>query len=351
MPLSCFSSLISFSSLTAFSTSSVGPLTVTTSDPELGSGNLIFTPPHSFMMDWISLPPEPIMVLWILDGIFTSLLVMLAISFWIFWIPVTALLTFAFLPVMVIMSLSDPESGRSILVSVSSLILRILAPPLPMMNLWNCLKIGTLTWKLLSCISLTILLKYLVHSSTSFLGPLSLTISLLTPRSGKLIWTLAKSFLIFSMFSPLGPISCLWNLFSMIRSFSFSFSIFSVMSISSFLAFSTPALLPSILMRVMPDSESGMLIVTSVSDLILLIVLPPLPIMCLWCLASILISAKLVPAISSDAWRSSSTRAFSPSSGGPSILIVLSSLNPMWTFCRSWLIFWMPAPFLPIMYL
>merc|ERR1712012_120216 len=260
MPLSCFSSLISFSSLTAFSTSSMGPLTVTTSDPELGSGNLILTPPHSFMMDWISLPPEPIMV---------------------FWISETALFTLAFLPVIVIMSLSDPESGRSILVSVSSLILRILAPPLPMMNLWNCLKIGTLTWKLLSCISLTILLKYLVHSSTSFLGPLSLTISLLTPRSGKLIWTLAKSFLIFSMFSPFGPISCLWNLFSMIKSFSFSFSIFSVMSINSFLAFSTPALLPSIRMTVTPESVSGILIVTSVSDLILLMVLPPLPIMCL----------------------------------------------------------------------
>merc|ERR1719323_859208 len=126
MPLSCFSSLISFNSLTAFSTSSVGPLTVTTSDPELGSGNLIFPPPHSFMMDWISLPPEPIMVLWILAGILTSLLMMLAISFWIFWISETALFTLAFLP---------------------------------MMNLWNCLKMGTLTWKLLSCISLTILLK------------------------------------------------------------------------------------------------------------------------------------------------------------------------------------------------
>merc|ERR1719232_1499216 len=301
MPLSCFSSLISFSSLTAFSTSSVGPLTVTTSDPELGSGNLIFTPPHSFMMDWISLPPEPIMVLWILAGILTSLLMMLAISFWIFWISETALFTLAFLPVMVIMSLSDPESGRSILVSVSSLILLMLAPPLPMMNLWNCLKIGTLTWKLLSCISLTILLKYLLQSSTSFLGPLSFTISLLTPRSGKLIWTLAKSFLIFSIFSPLGPISCLWNLFSMIKSFSFSFSIFSVMSINSFLAFSTPALFPSIRMMVTPESESGMLMVTSVSDLILLMVLPPFPMMCLWYLASTFTSANAIVLIKTPA--------------------------------------------------
>merc|ERR1719225_341545 len=215
-------------------------------------------------MDWISLPPAPIIVLWILAGILTSLLTMLA-----------------FLPVMVIMSESDPESGRSTLVSVSSRILRMLAPPFPMMYLWNCLKIGTLTWKLLSAISLTTLVKYFPHSSTSFLGPLILTMSLLTPRSGKLIWTLAKSLRIFSMFSPLGPISCLWNLFSMMRSFSFSFSIFWVISINSFFAFSTPALLPSILIRVTPESESGMLMVTSVSDLILLMVLPPLPMMCL----------------------------------------------------------------------
>merc|ERR1719346_457281 len=93
MPLNCFSSLISLRSLTAFSTSSVGPLTVTTSDPELGSGNLMATPPQSFMIDWISFPPAPIMVLWILAGILTSWLVMLAISFWIFWISATALLT------------------------------------------------------------------------------------------------------------------------------------------------------------------------------------------------------------------------------------------------------------------
>ena len=82
---------------------------------------LQLTPPHSFMMDWMSLPPAPIMVLWILAGIFTSWLVMFAISFWIFWISATALFTLGFFPVMVIMSLSEPESGRSIFVSVSSL--------------------------------------------------------------------------------------------------------------------------------------------------------------------------------------------------------------------------------------
>merc|ERR1719464_2121850 len=84
-------------------------------------------------MDWISLPPAPIIVLWILAGILISLEVMLAISFWIFWISLTALVTLGFLPVMAIMS-------------VSSRILLMLTPPLPMMNLWNCLKIGTLTW-------------------------------------------------------------------------------------------------------------------------------------------------------------------------------------------------------------
>merc|ERR1719211_1001052 len=97
-------------------------------------------------MDWISLPPAPIIVLWILAGILISLEVMLAISFWIFWISFTALVTLGFFPVMAIMSLSEPLSDRSILVSVSSRILLMLAPPLPMMNLWNCLKMGTLTW-------------------------------------------------------------------------------------------------------------------------------------------------------------------------------------------------------------
>merc|ERR1719228_3087582 len=87
------------------------------------------------MMLWISLPPAPITVLWILAGIMISLATMLAISLWICWIASTAFTTFSFLPVMVIMSLSVEESGRSMRVSVSSLILLMLAPPLPMTNL------------------------------------------------------------------------------------------------------------------------------------------------------------------------------------------------------------------------
>merc|ERR1719422_1828915 len=218
----------------------------------------------SLMMLWISLPPAPITVLWILAGIMISLATMLAISLWICWIASTAFTTFSFLPVMVIMSLSVVESGRSMRVSVSSLIRLMLAPPLP----------------------ITSLLKCLAHLSTSSLGPRSFTMSLLLPRSGKLICTAVNSLRIFSISPPLAPINCLWNLFSTIRSFSFSFSIFSTIDANSALAFSTPALLPSILMTVAPLSVSGMLMVTSASDLILLIVEPPLPMMCLWYLAS-----------------------------------------------------------------
>merc|ERR1719273_1548971 len=56
-PDSCFSSASSLRSFTAFSTSSEGPRMVTLSEPEPGVGNLMATPPHSLMMDWMSLPP------------------------------------------------------------------------------------------------------------------------------------------------------------------------------------------------------------------------------------------------------------------------------------------------------
>merc|ERR1719339_935228 len=255
-----------------------------------------------------------------------SLVTMFAISFWICWIASTAFTTFSFLPVMAIMSLSVEESGRSMRVSVSSLILLMLAPPL-------------------SRSSLVILLKCLAHLSTSSLGPRSFTMSLLLPRSGKLIWTAVNSLRIFSISPPFAPINCLWNLFSTIKSFSFSFSILSTIEANSALAFSTPALLPSILMTVAPLSVSGMLMVTSASDLILLMVEPPLPMMCLWYFASTLTSAKAVSFTSFATWSSRSSLAFSTSSGGP------STLKAMCTLGRSCEMRWMPAPFLPMIYL
>ena len=68
------------------------------------------------------------------------------------------------------------------------------------------------------------------------------------------------------------------------------------------MAFSTPALLPSILMTVVPESVSGMMMITSVSDLILLMVEPPLPMMCLWYLASTLTSALAVSFTRTETW-------------------------------------------------
>ncbi len=73
-------------------------------------------------------------------------LTMLAICDWISWILSAAFFTLASRPVIVIISLSEPLSGRSIFVSVSSRIFLMLAPPLPMTNLWNCLKMGSLIW-------------------------------------------------------------------------------------------------------------------------------------------------------------------------------------------------------------
>merc|ERR1719300_1692427 len=104
------------------------------------AGILMWTPPQSSMIDWMILPPAPMMVLWILAGILTSMLTTLAFSAWIFWISSLAFSTSAFLPVMVIMSESEPLSGRSILVFVSCLIWLMVAPDFPMINLWNCLK-------------------------------------------------------------------------------------------------------------------------------------------------------------------------------------------------------------------
>merc|ERR1719234_1514868 len=227
----------------------------------------------------------------------------------------------------------------------------MLAPPFPITNLWNCLKMGTFVWKPLSRSSLVILRKCLAHLSTSSLGPRSLTMSLLLPRSGKLIWTAVNSLRIFSISPPLAPINCLWNLFSTIKSFSFSFSILSTIEASSALAFSTPLSVSGMLMTVAPLSVSGMLMVTSASDLILLIVEPPLPMMCLWYFASTFTSAKAVSLTSLDTWSSRSSLAFSTSSGGPSTLMVPSSWNTMCTLGKSWEMRWMPAPFLPMMYL
>lgn len=93
----------------------------------------------------------------------------------------------------------------------------MLAPPLPMMFLWNCLKMGTESEKLFSicrekkgeAVKLTIMVcetemmkeavgrtrsamifwRNLAHFSTSFLGPLSWTMSLFCDGSGKLIMT------------------------------------------------------------------------------------------------------------------------------------------------------------------
>ena len=97
-----------------------GPRTVTLSEPEPLSGNLIATPPHSAMMLWISFPPAPMTVLWNLAGIRISLVTMLAIT-----------LNISMLPAMVTMLLSLPESASSILVSFLSLILLMFAPPFP----------------------------------------------------------------------------------------------------------------------------------------------------------------------------------------------------------------------------
>ena len=55
---------------------------------------------------------------------------------------------FFFFPVIIMVSLAVELLGRSILELVSSLILSMLTPPLPMIFLWNCLKMGILTWKL-----------------------------------------------------------------------------------------------------------------------------------------------------------------------------------------------------------
>merc|ERR1719188_215803 len=142
---SCFSLASSASIFLAFSTSSLGPRTVTLSDLDSGGGNLMETPPQSSMTDWMSFPPEPIIVLWILAGMVTSAVTTLAISSCIFWILLTALSTFSFFPVTVIMSDSEPLSGSSIFVSVSERICLMEAPLFPMMNLWNCLKMGTFT--------------------------------------------------------------------------------------------------------------------------------------------------------------------------------------------------------------
>ena len=93
---------------------------------------------------------------------------------------------FSFFPVIIMVSLAVELLGRSILELVSSLILSMLTPPLPMIFLWNCLKMGILTWKLDLRRSLDILFRCLKLLSTSSEGPQSFTISDLTPRLGKL---------------------------------------------------------------------------------------------------------------------------------------------------------------------
>ncbi len=85
-----------------------------------------------------------VMVMWVCTRM------TLTSSFCIASILFLACSTFAFLPVMVITSLSLFSLGRSILVSVSSRIFRMLAPPLPMMFLWNSLKMWTSAQKLLA---------------------------------------------------------------------------------------------------------------------------------------------------------------------------------------------------------
>ena len=156
---------------------------ITLSDPELASGNLMWTPPQSSIIDWINLPPAPMIVLCIFAGMMRSqltwrlkeklfstllniclphlvmwfgalirylyssqmvfyILTTSACSDWICCIFFWAFKTSSFLPVKSITSESEPLAGRSTLALVSWRICLIVAPPLPMINLWNCLKMG-----------------------------------------------------------------------------------------------------------------------------------------------------------------------------------------------------------------
>ena len=69
--------------------------------------------------------------------------------------------TFSFLPVMAIMSLSLFSLGSSIFVSVSSRILRRVAPPLPITLPWNFLKTRTSSrWLEAACVCVCCVLKF-----------------------------------------------------------------------------------------------------------------------------------------------------------------------------------------------
>uniref|UniRef100_A0A2M4D8P8 Putative secreted protein n=1 Tax=Anopheles darlingi TaxID=43151 RepID=A0A2M4D8P8_ANODA len=143
--------------------------------------------------------------MWCLAGITISSVTMLAISFCIFWMRSRASLTFSFLPVITITSFESPSAGRSILVCVSSRIFLMFAPPLPMMYLWNCLKIGTSIINELFCSSFTYCAKYLWHRSTSSFGPRIFTISDLSFGPGNTICTWLCFSRISRIDSPLAP--------------------------------------------------------------------------------------------------------------------------------------------------
>lgn len=81
--------------------------------------------------------------------------------------------------------------------------------------------------------------------------------------------------LISRIFSPFVPMKFLWNLCSMMISFSRSFSSLVTMSVSSALALATPSGVPSI--RMVEERSSGILIVTPVSSFRRLTLEPPFP--------------------------------------------------------------------------
>eukprot|EP01137_Pigoraptor_chileana_P026277 Opistho-2@97004 len=144
-PLSAFSVASSRSCCLAFSTSSLGPRMETLSDLAPSLGKRIWTPPHSSMIARTRRPLRPIMVLWNLDGMEMSSLTTSASSFWIALILSRAASTSSFLPTISTRSLSASSAGMLIRVLVSSLMRRMVAPPLPITCLWNFLKIGTST--------------------------------------------------------------------------------------------------------------------------------------------------------------------------------------------------------------